>query len=303
MTQKWLETDTNSFEVEWVDHVAQGIDRLARDGIDIVVSDLNLPDCRGLETFNKLHALVPNIPIVLLTGKDDETLGALAVEAGAQDYLIKQQVDVTKLPRMLRYALTRHRAHEDQLNKSQAAKSSRIIGFIGAKGGVGTTTVALNVGMALAKRRKSVIVAEIRPSFGTLAYLLRQDPLDRNLRNLFESCPKFIGEQDVAARLCKGPGDLRILFGPQQTVAFKEVDPGQVEAVVNVLSKMADYVILDLPSQPSPATQTAIGHCQLISVVTERRTRFGTLRKGHAQPVTIVGRRRKLRLGCDRQPK
>ncbi len=121
LTQKWLETDNgDSFEVEWVDHVELGLDRLARDGIDIVVSDLNLPDCRGLETFNKLHALAPKIPIVLLTGKDDESLGALAVETGAQDYLIKQQVDVTKLQALLRYALARHRAHEEQLNTSKS---------------------------------------------------------------------------------------------------------------------------------------------------------------------------------------
>ena len=271
LTQKWLETDKeDSFEVEWIDHVTHALDRLSRDGIDIIVSDLNLPDSRGLETFNKLHALVPKTPIVVLTGKDDESLGALAVEIGAQDYLIKQQVDVTKLARVLRYTLARHRAHEEQLNKSQSGKSSRVIGFIGAKGGVGTTTVALNVGMALAKLQKSVIVAEVRPSFGTLAYLLRQEPGERNSRNLLEKCPKSINEEDVAARLCKGPGDLRVLFGPQQTDVFKEFDLGQTEAVVKVLAGMADYVILDFPNQPSPATQAAVGLCQLIALVTER---------------------------------
>ncbi len=74
----------------------------------------------------------------------------------------------------------------------------------------------------------------------------------------------------MAARLCKGPGELRILFGPQSTDLFKETDPGQAGAVVQVLSKMADYVLLDFPSQPSPATQAAIALCQLIAVVTER---------------------------------
>jgi len=270
LTQKWLEiANGDSFAVEWVEHMAQGLDRLTRAGIDVVLSDLNLPDSRGLETFITLHAQAPEVPIVVLTGQDDETLGALAVETGAQDYLVKQQMDGARLARVLRYTLARHRAQGGQLNKSPSGKSPRVIGFLGAKGGVGTTTVALNVATALAKQRKSVILAEIRPSFGTLAYHLRQEPRE-SLRTLLDQCPEGIGEQDVAARLCKGPAESRVLFGPQQMDAFQEIDPDQAESVVKVLAKMAEFIILDFPSQPSTATQAAIGQCHFVAVVSER---------------------------------
>ncbi len=99
-TQKWLEgANGDSFEVEWVDKAATGLDRLARNGIDVVLSDLNLSDSRGLETFIKLHAQAPTVPMIVLTGQDDEMLGALAVESGAQDYLVKKQIDGAKLAR------------------------------------------------------------------------------------------------------------------------------------------------------------------------------------------------------------
>ena len=271
LTQKCLDTPNgDSYEVEWVERMSQGLDRLTRAGIDIVLLDLNLPDSRGLETFATIHAQAPEVPIVVLTGQDDETLGELAVETGAQDYLVKQQLDTSKLPRVLKYALARHRAHEGQLSKSVSSKSSRVIGFIGAKGGVGTTTVALNVATVLAKQQKSVILAEMRPSFGTLAHLVRQEPEERNLRTLLERYPTGMSEENVAARLCKGLSGTQVLFGPQQSDMHQEIDPEQAASVVRLLSTMADYVILDFPSQFSLATQAAIGLCSSVVVVTER---------------------------------
>ena len=257
------------FQVEWVERMALGQDRLTRGGIDIVLLDLNLPDSQGLETFAKIHAQAPDVPVVVLTGEDDETLGASAVENGAQDYLVKQQVDGTKLARVLRYALARRRAQERQVKKWQPGEPARVIGFLGAKGGVGTTTVALNVALALAQQQKSVILSELRPSFGTLAYQMRQEPHE-GMRALLDHSPERIGERELDALLCQGPAGLRVLFGPRQMDGFTEIDPGQAEAVVKVLSTMAEFIILDLPSQPSRATQAAVCLCNFIAVVTER---------------------------------
>ena len=269
-TQRRLEiAGGGSFQVEWVERMALGIDRLARGGIDIVLLDLNLPDSHGLETFARIHAQAADTPIVVLTGEDDETLGASAVENGAQDYLVKQQVDGAKLARVLRYALARRRVQERQMKKWHPGEPARVIGFLGAKGGVGTTTVALNVALALAEQQKSVILAEIRSSFGTLAHQLRQEP-HQGLRTLLDRFPERIGEHDVNALLCNGPAGLRILFGPRQMDEFKEIDRAQSEAVVKTLSTMAEFIILDLPSQPSLTTQAAVCLCNFIAVVTER---------------------------------
>jgi pilus assembly protein CpaE len=147
--------------------------------------------------------------------------------------------------------------------------NARVIGLIGAKGGVGTTTVALNVALALAKEQKAVILVEMRPSFGTLAYHLRQQPL-KGLRSILDDFPERCSESDLQVLLSEGPLGLRVLFGPQQADLFKEIEPQHAQAAIKALATMADFVILDLPNQPSVATQTAVRLCCFVNVVTER---------------------------------
>ena len=77
---------------------------------DIILLDLQLPDCTGLEGFGALHALVPDVPQIILTNFADDGLAATAVRQGAQDYLIKKEVDTTLLTKSIRYAIERQRA-------------------------------------------------------------------------------------------------------------------------------------------------------------------------------------------------
>jgi diguanylate cyclase (GGDEF)-like protein len=97
------------FELECVDNLSTGIDRLAKGSIDVIFLDLSLPDSQGLATLHKVLTLPMELPIiVVLTGTDDEALAAQAIRAGAQDYLIKGQIDSNLLVRAIRYAMERH---------------------------------------------------------------------------------------------------------------------------------------------------------------------------------------------------
>lgn len=82
--------------------------RLARGGIDAVLLDLSLPDSHGLSTINAVLEAAPEVPVVVLTGRDDESLALQALQAGAQDYLLKGQMPSHLLIRALRYAIERH---------------------------------------------------------------------------------------------------------------------------------------------------------------------------------------------------
>jgi len=88
------------------------VERLAKGGIDAVLLDLGLPDSQGISTFVKLHNQSPRTPIVVLTGLKDEELGLQAVREGAQDYLVKGQVDGQMLRRAILYAVERMQAKE-----------------------------------------------------------------------------------------------------------------------------------------------------------------------------------------------
>ena len=82
---------------------------LAKGGVDITLLDMGLPDGHGLETVRRARAAAPNVPLIVLTGLDDEALAAEAMKQGAQDYMIKGQIESRALPRALRHAIERHR--------------------------------------------------------------------------------------------------------------------------------------------------------------------------------------------------
>ena len=94
------------FEVQCCTRLADALHHLAVTPFDIVLLDLTLPDSEGLETFQTLHAQMPDMPVVLLSHRTDEAMAMQAMQAGAQDYLVKGQVDGT-LVRAIRYALQR----------------------------------------------------------------------------------------------------------------------------------------------------------------------------------------------------
>ena len=111
------------FELEHVEKLAEGIDRLARGGIAIVLSDLSLPDSNGLDTFSRLYARAPNVPIIVLSGLNDNTVAVQAVHEGAQDFLVKGQVESEFLVRALRHAIERKRMSEQLASYAEELRS------------------------------------------------------------------------------------------------------------------------------------------------------------------------------------
>ena len=92
-----------------VDRLSSAIELFEHESFDIVLSDLGLPDSQGLETFIRLSTASPDVPIVLLTGLSDRELAATAVRSGAQDYVVKGEVDSKLLWKSIQYAIGRNR--------------------------------------------------------------------------------------------------------------------------------------------------------------------------------------------------
>lgn len=269
-TIHWLQSVKDfPISVESVDSLHAGIDRLSSGGIEIVILDLNLPDSRGIETYTKIHQHSPEVPVVVLTGELSDSIEQIAVAGGAQDYLLKPQMNASTLLRAIRHALARHQSMQESLRRASRDQRGKCIGFIGAKGGVGTTTAALNVAQELSLLGKRTILVELRPSFGTLSCQLRQNPMG-NLGDILDTPPEQIGAVQLGSVICPASSGLQILFGPQEATVWKPIDSRHSEAVLKGLLGMAEYVVLDLPDQPSEATQTAVELCDFVVVVTER---------------------------------
>ena len=105
-------------EVKCANRLATAIDMLRQSNFDVLLLDLGLPDSQGIESVMQLQTHAPDVPIIVLSGLDDEKTATTAVQKGVQDYLIKGQVDSTLLMRAIRYALERKKA-ERQLQMAE----------------------------------------------------------------------------------------------------------------------------------------------------------------------------------------
>ncbi len=114
-----------SFDLTVVESLAEALEILPKQGFSAALLDLGLPDSQGLNTFIKFHQAVPELPLVVLSALDDEDVAMQAMQAGAQDYLVKRPQDFPSAGRALRYAIERQqsqaalRESEQFLNESQ----------------------------------------------------------------------------------------------------------------------------------------------------------------------------------------
>lgn len=108
------ETPSLSFDLVHVERLADARASLESHAADVILLDLSLPDAHGLESVTRTLELAPDVPIVVLTGLDDEATALRAVQAGAQDYLVKGQVDGGTLARAIRYARERKQLERER---------------------------------------------------------------------------------------------------------------------------------------------------------------------------------------------
>lgn len=98
----------HAFAVERLDRLQPGLERLMKGGVDVVLADTILPDSASFETIEKIRTQAPEVPLIVLTDRDDEPFGLEALRRGAQDYLVKRDLDSEEVVRAIRFAIVRH---------------------------------------------------------------------------------------------------------------------------------------------------------------------------------------------------
>jgi PleD family two-component response regulator len=110
-----------------VEQLKEALEQLAHERFEVILLDLSLPDSQGLETLRRVQAHAAAVPIVVLTGLEDEELALQALHEGAQDYLVKGQVDSSGLVRALRYAMERKRGEQALREHEQRTLPANLI--------------------------------------------------------------------------------------------------------------------------------------------------------------------------------
>lgn len=125
LRESLIQNGQGHFKFTHVESLAEGLDYLRRERFDLLMLDLSLPDSAGRDTFLRARAEAPDVPIVVLTGSGDESVGLEAVRHGIQDYLIKDQAYGPQTVRAIRYAIERKQM-EEALQKAQAGLERKV---------------------------------------------------------------------------------------------------------------------------------------------------------------------------------
>ncbi len=113
------------WELTHAGRLSEALEAVARDGTDVVLLDLSLPDAHGMDTVARMLEAAPAVPIIVLTGLADETVAVHAVQAGAQDYLVKGTVEGATLGRAIRYAMERKRLETERAELLRNEREAR----------------------------------------------------------------------------------------------------------------------------------------------------------------------------------
>jgi pilus assembly protein CpaE len=235
---------------------------------DLILLDVLMPGLDGITTLRKFKERdnTRHIPVIMVTALNLDSQISICLDEGAIDHIPKPFSNIVVRARV-RAAL---RAHSlDPETFFQSTPHGKVLVFIGAKGGVGTTTVAVNVALALVKQEHSVVLAELRSYPGTAAAQLGVDPAI-NLGPLLDCKePEEINRLMLGKCLTNHKTGLRLLLAPHDMEEPRDITSQQSENIVQELAGTADYTLVDLPFHLSAATKTALQHCNFVVLVLE----------------------------------
>jgi signal transduction histidine kinase/DNA-binding NarL/FixJ family response regulator len=157
-----ISTPDEEFHFVHAVRLGQAFEYAAKMSFDLILLDLSLPDAKGLETVTRMTAAAPSVPIVVMTGMDDQSVAIEAMRMGAQDYLVKGQVDEAMLGRTIRYAIERKKA-EAEINRQ--LERQKVLNDINR---AVTSTLDLESVMNILLEK----VGQVFPQFSSMVHLL-----------------------------------------------------------------------------------------------------------------------------------
>ncbi len=260
------------FRLQHAGSVAMALARIGGGGVDAVALDMTthrVPEAEALDQVRNLHANAPNTPILFVCRSEDESLAQAALRAGAADCGAREQC-AEKLARLIRLAAPRSNVAAPR-GTAEPPRAPGVVTLLGVKGGVGTTSVALNVACALAERTR-VIVVELQPALATLSHFFQLSPVPGTTAELLKMSPSRTGPDQIERFLwpCRRIPGLSVLFGPQSIEDATPFEAAAVKAVLSALASLADTLVVDLPATFSEANIAAIQGSDALGLVLER---------------------------------
>ena len=251
---------------------AQALGKAEAEQPDLVILDVMMPDLDGYEVTRRMraNAKTMHIPIIMFTAKTMVGDKVAGFQAGVDDYLTKPIHPAELASRVEAVLLRSSRASAERSPKMHA----RVIGFLGVKGGVGTTTLAINTAIAIAQATTaeaphSISLAELHTSAGDVALQLG---IGRpgGLPTLLTHPAEEITTKAMETLLVGHVSGVKLLLTPgEQRIELKDISASHAEAIVRQLSNLFDVVILDLGARLDEGVQAALQLCSRVVLLIE----------------------------------
>jgi pilus assembly protein CpaE len=240
---------------------------------DIVLMDINMPVMDGIQATERMSLYLPQVAIIILSVQGEQEYLRKAMSAGAREYLTKPPGSEELIQTVRRvYEIEKKRqSNLNQttitMNQESNKTSGKVISIFGTKGGVGKSTIAANLAVAIQQlTSKSVVIIDLDLQFGDVAMLL--DVIPRRTISDLVGEPDHLDYKTVDSYLINHPSGIKVLPSPLRPEYAELVHGSHVENILNLLKQNYEYVILDTSRSFDDVTLTALDISDLILVIT-----------------------------------
>ncbi len=250
-----LSLEGEGFQVSTATNAFEALRASQTERPNLIVLDIMMPDVDGLQVLHHLRSqpATRGIPVVFLTAKVQLEDRIAGLRAGADDYITK--------PADPREVVARVQALLQRSRHTSTPRQGRVVAVIGAKGGVGTSTITLNLAASFVKRQVSSVLIDLRPNAGSIACQLKSAQRS-SLADLIALPAEQLDSLHVEKCLIQHSSGLRLLLSPPSGAKLSELPATHVGPLARASAALADVVFLDLPHVASPASTEALRSSQ-----------------------------------------